>query len=64
MKKFKIEQIRKTKEERLKEIAKVLERLKYKRWALRMKYEDDLKAIETEIKLFEEERERINAEDA
>lgn len=58
MKKFTIRQVQKTKEEHLKEIDRAIEKLKYKQWALGVKYEDDLKAIEHEIKLFEEERER------
>jgi hypothetical protein len=63
MKKFRIKPVEQSKEERLKEIDHMIERLKFKRWAIETKYRDDLTVVNHDIKLFEEERERLNAED-
>lgn len=64
MKKFKIVQVEKSKEEHLKEIDKVIDYLRYKRFCIEDNYRHELSSIDREIKSLEEEREIINAENA
>lgn len=64
MKKFKIEKVEKSKEEHLKEIDKAIDFLRYKRFCVEDNYRHELSSVDREIKSLEEERERINAEDA
>lgn len=63
MKKFKIDQVEKTKEERLKEIDKAIDFLRYKRFCIEDNYRHELSSVNREIKSLVEERERINAQD-
>jgi hypothetical protein len=63
MKKFKIEKVEKSKEERLKEIDKAIDFLRYKRFCIEDNYRHELSSVDREIKSLTEERERINAQD-